>query len=37
MTILREKCKISSCGLLDLQLANFDIKINSEICEVCQK
>jgi hypothetical protein len=35
--ILREKCKISPCGLLDLQLTHCGIKMNSKVPDICQK
>ena len=34
--IFREKCKISPCGLLDLQLIPCGIKVNSKFLNVCQ-
>jgi hypothetical protein len=33
----REKYKINSCGLSDLQIAPYGIKIKSEVPQVCQK
>jgi hypothetical protein len=31
------ECKISQCDLPDLELALYDIKINSKVIETCQK
>ena len=35
--IKRDKCKISSCGSIKLQIAPCDIKMNSKLTRVCQK
>jgi hypothetical protein len=34
---LREKYKISPCGLLDLQFTPYGIKMNSKVPVVCKK
>jgi hypothetical protein len=37
MEITREKCKISLCGLIDLQFTQHGIKMNPEVPMVCKK